>query len=370
MRFLHAADVHIGKRFASVGEKGDELRKAQVETVSTIADLAETEGVDCLIIAGDLFDSNEVTGRTVRKVVNILKGINPIPVLISPGTHDLLDEGSVYRKSEFAEAENIKVFGIDGVTITVGDTAVHGRANDTKQGGVRPLVELQPSPDATSNVAVIHASVEIEGKYSPHDYLVSFEEIASSGMDYIAMGHWHKMAEYSSGGVQAWYSGAPEITKFDEADGAGYVRIVEVSGGKVTARSEYVSRFRWREESIDVSACPPGGPLESEIESLGGDDVLLRVRLKGVLGKGMEVVTDDLEEDLAEGFFHLEIDAGDVGYPVEEVENLFADGTIGSLYIARFKGLVEEAETDEERSLLEEALYRGASYISGDLEVN
>ena len=370
MRFIHTADLHLDKSFVSVGSKGKKLREGQLTALEKITELAKAEDVDVLVIAGDLFDSNEVSGKTVRKAVGTLKSINPIPVLIIAGTHDVLDDGSVYRRDEFREASNVKIFGIDGEEIIVGNTSFHGRSNDTKEGGVRPLTELSPNHDTENNVALIHASVEIEGKSNPNDYLVSMDEIASSGMDYVALGHWHRKADFTSGNAAAFYSGAPECTKYDESDGSGQVLLVNIMGGTISVKNMDIGYFDWRDERIDISIHPPGGPLEGKIKRMSGTNVLLRARLEGVLPEGHLVDSEELEEELSDGFFHLEVDTSGIGFPIEDVERLFADGTIGALYVERLKGLLSQAESREEKELLEEALYLGAGYIAGKLEVS
>lgn len=367
MKFIHTADIHLGKSFSFLGDKGSLLRDAQMETLEKIADLAQSESVDFVIIAGDLFESNEVSSRLVRKTAEILKSINPIPVLVSPGTHDLLDEGSVYRRKEF-QGPNIKVFGIDGTLINVKDAAIHGRANDTKQGSVHPLIELRSDPKAKFNIAVIHASVEIEGKANPYDYLVSTKEIATSGMDYIALGHWHRMNEFSTKGVTAWYCGSPEATKFDEADKAGHILLVDL-GKKITVESKKVGQYEWVDKIIDVSTTPPGDLLNSEIEKIKGEKMLLRLQLTGTLPSGCEVNANLLEDEFSDSFFYFEVNTSKLGYPVKKVEQLFAQGTIGALYVTRLKELIKQAATKKEKALFEEALYLGASYIAQELEV-
>lgn len=369
MRFIHTADLHLGKPFTGMGEKGDALRAAQFETVERIAALAKSEQVDFVVIAGDLFDSNEVRRQTVSKAGQILGGIGPIPVLVLPGTHDVLDEGSVYHAEGFQAFPNIKVFGVDGSTIIVGDAAVHGRATDSKQGGVRPLAELEPDPNAAYNIAVLHASMEIEGKSNPEDYLLSSEELSSSGMDYIALGHWHRKSEFSSGATTAWYCGAPEPTKYDEGDGAGQVLLVELSADGTDVTAVDVATYTWLEETLDVATCPPGDPIDTEIRSRAGDKTILRLRLTGTLSEGEELIAQALEDEFADEFFHLEIDDSKVGYPLEDVEGLFPDGTIGALFVTRLKESIENASDEDDRALMEKALARGAGYISGKLEV-
>jgi DNA repair exonuclease SbcCD nuclease subunit len=230
-------------------------------------------------------------------------------------------------------------------------------------------MELKPDTTAQFNIAVIHASVEIEGKASPDDYLVSTKEISSSGMDYVALGHWHRMNNFSTKGVPAWYCGSPEATKFDEADKAGHVLLVNL-GEETTVEPRKVGQYEWLEKTLDVAISTPGDLLNSEIKKLSGEKVLLRLQLKGTLPHRHDIDANLLEEEFAESFFYFAVNDSKVGYPVKDVDKLFAKGTIGDLFISKLKDLIQQAKSKEEKKVLKEALYVGASYISKELEVD
>ena len=166
-------------------------------------------------------------------------------------------------------------------------------------------------------------------------------------MDYVALGHWHKKSEYSSGAVTAWYSGAPEPTKYDEAGGAWFVLLVEIGPGKPDVKPVVVGKFQWLDSTLDVSTCPPGGPLEAEVKLMEGDDVILRLRLKGTIPRGEEVDAEALVDEFADAFFHLEVDDSRVSFPLDDVDGLFATGTVGDLFVARMKNLIEGSATDD-----------------------
>ena len=51
-------------------------------------------------------------------------------------------------------------------------------------------------------------------------WLISDEDIAATGADYVALGRWNRAAKVGNGGVPAYYSGAPEY--------AGTVNIVRL----------------------------------------------------------------------------------------------------------------------------------------------
>ena len=343
------------------------MREAQLATLQRIADLATAESADFIIIAGDLFESNEVSKSLAEKAARILTDMAPIKVLILPGTHDLLDEGSVYKRKAL-RSDNIFVFGIDGSTAKINDVAVHGQANTTKQGGVRPLLALGPDGESKINIAVVHASIEIEGKSNPSDYLVSPEEIARSGMDYIALGHWHRMCDFGNGKTKAWYCGAPEATKFDEADKAGYVLLVDLKGD-ISVSAKRVGYFEWLERSVDIEVSPPGESLNHDIDKLAGKNVLLRLQFKGTLPEGQTLDVDMLESEFGSKFFYFSIDDSKMHFSLAEIENTFAEGTIGSLFVARLEDLISKAKSEEEKKLLKEALRVGGNYLAQKQEV-
>lgn len=368
MKILHTADLHLGRPFVGLGAKGAVLRDTQMQTLKRIVKTATTEDVDAMVVAGDLFDSNSVSGYLSRRVVSEFAKLHQVPVLILPGTHDWLNETCVYHRREFRDAPNIQVFGIDGSMFEVGDAAIHGYATHSK-GRERPLRALTADPDADVNIAVVHGSIKIASKSSPQDYLITNEDIDRSGQDYVCLGHWHKKQDFSVNGVPAHYPGAPEQLKFGEAGGAGCVLIVELKGGRVEVEPVQVGRFTWIEKTIDFAKYPPGPSLDAEIGAAAGDDVLMRVKLAGVLPKGVRIDASEVEQRFEEEFFHIEVDTSRIGFQLDDLEGLFPKGTVGALYIERLQREIKKARKSEDKERLLEALHRGAGMLSGEMEV-
>src|SRR5262249_58128983 len=99
-----------------------------------------------------------------------------------------------------------------------------GRAHRTKaEGGPRG----GPHPRRTRwQVALAH------GHYDPAadrsvvprpSWLINDAEIAATGADYVALGHWNRAMKVGNGSVAAYYSGSPEY--------AGTVNVVRLTGG-------------------------------------------------------------------------------------------------------------------------------------------
>jgi len=371
MRILHTADLHLGKPYGGLGAKGAVLRDAQMQTLKRIVKTATAREVDAVVVAGDLFDSNLVSGSLTRGAVSEFARLGGRPVFLLPGTHDILDEDCLYHRREFGQTPNVSVFGIDGDAFEVGDAVIHGFATRSK-GRERPLRALSLDPEAKLNVAAVHGSMKIASKSNPEDNLITTEDIARGGWDYVCLGHWHTYQDFSVNGVSANYPGAPEQLKFSESGGAGAgsVLIVDIDDSGARVEPVQVGRFTWLEKTIDLTKFPPGPALDAEIEAAAGAEVLLRVKFAGVLARGVAVDAREYEEKFAEDFFHIEVDTSKVGFQLDDVEGLFPKGTVGALYVERLRRRIKKTKNAEERERLEEALHRGAGLLAGELEVS
>jgi DNA repair exonuclease SbcCD nuclease subunit len=84
-RFLHTADWQIGRQFATFDpEHAPILAEARIAAVERLAVLATEHRVDAVLVAGDVFDAQTVSERTVRRLFNALAGYAG-PWLMIPG---------------------------------------------------------------------------------------------------------------------------------------------------------------------------------------------------------------------------------------------------------------------------------------------
>ena len=70
-RLLHTADWQIGRQYGSFEpEDAAALADARFGAVERLANLAATAGVDAVLVAGDVFDAQGVSPRTIRRLFN------------------------------------------------------------------------------------------------------------------------------------------------------------------------------------------------------------------------------------------------------------------------------------------------------------
>lgn len=229
IKLLHAADLHLDSPFEGLGESKAAVRRTeQRQLLYRIAQLAHNEKVHLVLLAGDLLDSDSAYAETGEELVKALGGIEA-PVFISPGNHDFYSARSPYARLKLPD--NVHIFKsprIECVELPELGVRVWGAAfTDKYSGGMLRGFSAEKTAGVL-DIMCIHGEVNAASAYNP----VTEDEIAASGMDYIAFGHIHAGSGLKKAG-SCYYSwpGCPEGRGFDET-GEKYVSIVSFGDGK------------------------------------------------------------------------------------------------------------------------------------------
>lgn len=365
-KLLHTADIHLGAPFRNLGEKGKEVRRALKETFSSLLNLAKAEKADLIIIAGDLFDSNRVPTDLVDFVVAEIGKVQ-IPVCILPGTHDCLEGNSVYHGAKFSGIENLFIFpdGLGRKVYPDLGLTIHGRANSSNRSLRSPLAGIAPSGDTRWNVAMAHGSIRIESKSASDDYPITLEEIGASGMDYVALGHWHVAQDFSRGTSKAWYCGTPENLTFDERSPAGRALLVTIDDDGVSVEPRETGRYLWREVAIDAVEVNDEPALLNRLKPIAGPRTLLKLRLTGLAHLDFIPDEERLRDLLAEHFFHVAVDARSVHLMEAEIDpSAYPESAVAGRFLRLMHDKIHAAPAEEKQEY-EEALQVGLALLKG-----
>jgi DNA repair protein SbcD/Mre11 len=321
VRLLHTADVHLGARHTDLGERAAALRERQFTAFKTSVELAIVEKVDIFLVAGDLFDSNTQPRRSVERVAAELGRLTRAGIrsVIIPGTHDVYDGASIYRSYDLpgmarATSDWVVVLTpyVPEVVFPPLDTIIFGRVFDTKRSPRSPLAGLDAKADtrATWKVGMVHGALAIPGRTDSDAVVVTEEEIAKTGLDYLAMGHWHSASQGRAGDVTYAYSGAPEPVAVDQ-DGAGQILIVtlEDHGGRhvVSIEPKRVGQTRSERLDLDVSGVHSQPNLIDVLGRHADSNLVLDVRLTGLFPDDLDLDLDEIERALAPSFLRFRI---------------------------------------------------------------
>ena len=385
LRLLHTADVHLGARHADLGEGAAAQRERQLAAFVATVDLALAEKVDVVLIAGDLFDSNTQPRRTAERVAGELRRLVEarIRTVIIPGTHDVYDRSSIYRvhdlKALAGSTENDDLVTVltpdrDEIDLKACDVIVHGTVFATKRAPHSPLrdVHVAGGDGATWHVGIVHGALAIPGRTDGDEVVVTREEIAASGLDYLALGHWHSAQQGKAGGTTYAYSGAPEPVAVSQ-DGAGKVLLVtldERNGARtVSVEERRVGRTRFEKLEVDAAELIDQGALVKRIAALADPDLVLDVRLTGVRRDELDLSTDEVEEAARSGFLRLRVRDGSL--PALTEGTLPSPDTIAGAFIRNVEGRIAELEagpagsSEEEAAELRDVLRLGRLLLAG-----
>jgi DNA repair exonuclease SbcCD nuclease subunit len=369
LRLLHTADVHLGARHADLGEQAAAQRERQFAAFKATVDLAIAEPVDIVLIAGDLFDSNTQPKRSVDRVAAELKRLVAarIRTVIIPGTHDVYDRASLYRIHDLAamagstvDDDLVTVLTPDrpSVHLSACDVIVHGPVFATKRAPHSPLRDLKVTPggEATWHVGMVHGSLSIPDRTDRDEVVVTRAEIEATGLDYLALGHWHSTQQGKAGSTTYAYSGAPEPVAVTQ-DGAGNVLLVSLdeAGGErvVTIDERTVGRTRFEKLDVDAATLPGQAELLQQLASRADPDLVLDVRITGVRPDELDLSTDEVEDQLRGSF--LKVRVRDTSLPALTQGNLPSPDTIPGAFIRNVEGRIAELEADGSESAVAEA---------------
>lgn len=112
IKILHTGDLHIGREYKKQEQENAEIakryRRARVQALENIVEIANEENCDYLVIAGDLYDKKEISLALQKEVCSILGGYSGT-ILVLPGNHDYYEgeEDKLWGRFLELSGENI-----------------------------------------------------------------------------------------------------------------------------------------------------------------------------------------------------------------------------------------------------------------------
>lgn len=358
LRLLHTADVHLGARHADLGEAASAQRERQFAAFRASVDLAIAEKVDLFLVAGDLFDSNVQPRRSVERVAAELARLAQARIrsVLIPGTHDVYDRSSVYRAYDLSALAGVRPAEDMVVVLTPArpwvhipalDAVVHGPVFATKRAPHSPLRDLAAveTPQATWKLGLLHASIAIPGRTEHDEVVVTVDEIAASGLDYLALGHWHSAQVAKAKAVTYAYAGAPEPVAVDQ-DRGGKVLLVtleEVDGRRnVSIDERVVGRTSFHHLDLDAATVGSQPVLIEKLRAMADPDLVLDVRLIGVRPDELDASPIEIEDALRGAFLRVRV--RDASLPALTEGTLPPAETISGAFIRNVEGRIADLE--------------------------
>lgn len=193
-RFVHTADLHLDAPLKSLALKDEELSEivgnATRRALERIVEICLDEGVDALLISGDLYDGDMRSMKTAAFLVSQMERLNEagISVFMIRGNHDA--ESVLTRELELPP--NVEVFTGHGGTVELPEkgVAIHGVSFAKPQAPESLMPKYKAPVPGLFNIGLLHTSL---AGAAGHDTYApcSPNDLVTHGYDYWALGHVH-----------------------------------------------------------------------------------------------------------------------------------------------------------------------------------
>jgi DNA repair exonuclease SbcCD nuclease subunit len=356
IRFVHTADWHLGIKYAKLGPNAEKAREVRIKTVEKLMNIAKENDVDFIIVAGDLFDNNDVDRGLIGVVLNIMKEVAPIPVYILPGNHDPLTRDSLYLDSSWKSLNNVVILEskeplrISNLNVTLYPCPV------TQKQTRSDLTEWIKAKDESISIGIAHGNLQIEGFIEDPNFPIDPGRGEKSGLDYLALGEWHSLFKYKGKDeiVRTVYSGTPETAKFGE-DGSGKAVLVEIKthGSKPALREIDTGILKWEKWTRDISTLDELRHIEMELAKIEGSEYkVINLYLGGVIDQETASHLDWFESQYSEKFlcFNLTRDKLYLRPDLMKLKAMMPEGTLFGRIIDAIEALKKCHPTLQEYS--------------------
>ena len=256
MKFLHLADLHIGKRVCEHGMLED-----QVHILGEVLKVVEAERPDAVLVAGDVYDKPVPGAEAVAVLDDFLVKLSAtgVKVFVVSGNHDsaeriafgarLMQGTGVYMSPVYSGTfEPVTLQDVSGevdvwmLPFVRPATVRACLASDEERDQVtdyttalRSAIAQMKFTEGRRNVLVAHQFVTgAETTEGAEECVGGLENVDASvfeKFDYVALGHIHKpqnVAKDENGTVRARYCGTPLKYSQSEAGHAKSVTVVEL----------------------------------------------------------------------------------------------------------------------------------------------
>lgn len=251
MKYLHLADLHLGKRLKEVN-----LLPDQAEILNQLVEICARERTDGVIIAGDVYDKSVPSQEAVLLFDDFLTRLKKMgqEIFVVAGNHDsaerlsfgsaLLAESGVHLSKTYSGAVEKVTFEKHGekqnlyllpflrpiqVKVAYPDEEI-----SSYQDAVKCALTKAKLDESEVNILITHQFVTGAEESGSEEMTVgglnNVDESVFDSFDFTALGHIHKRQTLAGGKV--YYPGTPLKYSLSEAKEERVASVVTIEKGK------------------------------------------------------------------------------------------------------------------------------------------
>ncbi len=362
--FLHAADIHLDSPLCGLeryaGAPVDEIRGAARRAFENLVQLAISEEVDLVLIAGDLYDGDWKDYNTGLFFVSQMSRLQAagIRVFLIAGNHDAASQLTKALRPP-ANVHSFATRRPESVVLEDLGIVIHGQGFATRSVAADLSADYPLAQPGLFNIGMLHTS--LDGRPGHDCYApCTLDGLRSRGYQYWALGHVHRR-EIVSEAPWVVFPGNIQGRHAREPGDKGCTLVAVENDRVVSVEHRTVDVVRWSICDTDVTGVDQleevyvrvAEGLNDAVEAAQGRLLAARIRLTGSCPLHQELVVQH-EQVLNECRSLALADGGDRVW----IEKVIVNTSLSAGAVAaRMRGdalgellrAIDEWEVDDER---------------------
>ena len=250
MRMIHCADLHLDSKMSKLEHRSRERKAELLQTFEAMIAFGAAHDVDAVLIAGDLFDTKNVSRTASNAVLSYIRSNPQMQFYYLKGNHD--NDNFLAEVEKLPE--NLHMFQKDWSYYNLGGITIAGvELCAENAGSIYHSLVLDTS---RFNVVMLHGQ-EAEAMGKDRAEVVHLKSLQNKGIDYLALGHVHsyKQKQLDARGTYC-YPGCLEGRGFDECGEHGFV-LLDIDGENRKYTHQFIPFAKRRLYTVeaDISDC-------------------------------------------------------------------------------------------------------------------
>ena len=359
MKFVHIADMHFDSPFVNLSEKdimGDLRRLEQRKVFKKIIEYIKENNIKYFFISGDLYEHKYIKQSTIDYINKLFEEIPETNIYIAPGNHDPYTKNSYYNKYNWSK--NVKIFGPKVEKIETQDANIYGYGFDDFYCSDSGIENIELERTEKPNILIIHGNIDGSTIEDMQYNSMSKKMLEEKGFDYVALGHIHKKDYNTEENQKIVYPGSTISLGFDELGEHGMIvgnleknkletQFIKLDDKQFTKRELNVDNIYSKEELIEKIN-------EVEIEENNYVEIIL------IGNRNFEINKYDLIKYILNNNIIKIKDNTKIVYDLEKLEN---ENTLKGLFIKEMNKKLKNAETEEEKEIIEKSIEIGLASL-------
>lgn len=316
MKILHCADLHLDSKMTFIldHDRAKERKAELLHNFQEMISYAEKNRISNILIAGDMFDTKNISANARNVVYSEIKSHKKIDFYYLLGNHD--NDNFLSNLEEMPP--NLKLFSDKWTSYTL------NKNGDEKKKIVLSGIELSKS-NAKSiyntlvldsdqiNIVMLHGQ-ESESGSKDKTEVINLRELQNKGIDYLALGHIHsyKIAKLDGRGRYC-YPGCLEGRGFDECGEHGFVVLdIDEKTGSIADQFVPFAKRKLYVIEADVTDCPSSVDMATVIQDAlkaaeCGKKDLIKIVLSGTLDVSSEKNISYIQSLFAKKYYYFKV---------------------------------------------------------------